>query len=122
MAFVELTCISCPLGCPLRVETDDEGRVLSVTGNTCRRGEEYGRKEVTAPTRTVTSTVRLTGGGSPVVSVRTREDIPKGKIFDVMAAIRSVSVAAPVHIGDVVIPNIAGTGVDLIATAEREAV
>ena len=122
MAFVELTCISCPLGCPLRVETDDEGRVLSVTGNTCRRGEEYGRKEVTAPTRTVTSTVRLTGGGSPVVSVRTREDIPKGKIFDVMAAIRSASVAAPVHIGDVVIPNIAGRGVDLIATAEREAV
>ncbi len=122
MAFVELTCISCPLGCPLRVETDDEGRVLSVTGNTCRRGEEYGRKEVTAPTRTVTSTVRLTGGGSPVVSVRTREDIPKGKIFDVMAAIRSASVAAPVHIGDVVIPDIAGTGVDLIATAEREAV
>ena len=114
MAFVELTCISCPLGCPLRVETDDEGRVLSVTGNT--------RKEVTAPTRTVTSTVRLTGGGSPVVSVRTREDIPKGKIFDVMAAIRSASVAAPVHIGDVVIPDIAGTGVDLIATAEREAV
>lgn len=122
MAFVELTCTSCPLGCPLRVETDDEGRVLSVTGNTCRRGEEYGRKEVTAPTRTVTSTVRLTGGGTPVVSVRTREDIPKGKIFDVMAAIRSASVAAPVHIGDVVIPNIAGTGVDLIATAEREAV
>ena len=122
MAFVELTCISCPLGCPLRVETDDEGRVLSVTGNTCRRGEEYGRKEVTAPTRTVTSTVRLPGGGSPVVSVRTREDIPKGKIFDVMAAIRSASVAAPVHIGDVVIPDIAGTGVDLIATAEREAV
>ncbi len=122
MAFVELTCISCPLGCPLRVETDDEGRVLSVTGNTCRRGEEYGRKEDTAPTRTVTSTVRLTGGGSPVVSVRTSEDIPKGKIFDVMAAIRSASVAAPVHIGDVVIPDIAGTGVDLIATAEREAV
>ena len=122
MAFVELTCISCPLGCPLRVETDDEGRVLSVTGNTCKRGEEYGRKEVTAPTRTVTSTVRLTGGGSPVVSVRTSEDIPKGKIFDVMAAIRSASVAAPVHIGDVVIPDIAGTGVDLIATAEREAV
>ncbi|NBJ89074.1 DUF1667 domain-containing protein [Acutalibacter sp. 1XD8-36] len=122
MAFVELTCISCPLGCPLSVETDDEGRVLSVTGNTCRRGEEYGRKEVTAPTRTVTSTVRLTGGGSPVVSVRTSEDIPKGKIFDVMASIRSASVAAPVHIGDVVIPNIAGTGVDLIATTEREAV
>ncbi len=122
MPIVELTCISCPLGCPLKVETDDEGRVLSVTGNTCKRGEAYGRKEVTAPTRTVTSTVRLLGGSAPVVSVRTREDIPKGKIFDVMAEIRAAAVTAPVHIGDVVISNIAGTGVDLIATADREGI
>lgn len=122
MPTVELTCISCPLGCPLRVETDNEGNVLSVSGNTCKRGEAYGKKEVTAPTRTVTSTVRLLGGSAPVVSVRTRDDIPKGKIFDVMAAIREACVQAPVHIGDVVIADIAGTGVDLIATAEREEV
>ena len=51
LPIVELTCISCPLGCPLKVETDNEGKVLSVTGNTCKRGEDYGRKEVTAPTR-----------------------------------------------------------------------
>lgn len=122
MPTVELTCISCPLGCPLRVEVDEEGKVLSVTGNTCKRGEEYGRKEVTAPTRTVTSTVRLVGGAAPVVSVRTKGDIPKDKIFDVMAEIRGACATAPVSIGDVILRDIAGTGVDLIATAEREAV
>ncbi len=122
MPIVELTCISCPLGCPLKVETDNEGKVLSVTGNTCKRGEDYGRREVTAPTRTVTSTVRLKGGTGPVVSVRTRQDVPKSKIFAIMEEIRRTVVTAPVHIGDVVIPNIAGTGVDLIATADREGI
>ena len=120
MAIVELTCISCPLGCPLKVEADSDGNVLSVTGNTCKRGEAYGRKEVTAPTRTVTSTVRLLGSSMPVVPVRTREDIPKGKIFDVMEAVRCASVQAPVRIGDVIIADIAGTGVDLIATRSVE--
>lgn len=116
MAVIELTCISCPLGCPLKVETDESGAVLSVSGNTCKRGEEYGRKEVSAPVRTVTSTVRVAGGKAPVVSVRTRTDIPKGKIFEVMEEIRKAEVKAPVEIGDVVVPDIAGTGVDLIVT------
>lgn len=116
----ELTCISCPLGCPLRVELDGSGKVLSVTGNTCRRGEEYGRKEVTAPTRTVTSTVRVEGGRTPVVSVRTREDIPKEKIFPCMEEIRRATAKAPVKLGDVVIPNVAGTGVDVIATKDAD--
>lgn len=120
MPIVELTCISCPLGCPLKVETDNEGKVLSVTGNTCKRGEEYGRKEVTAPTRTVTSTVRVQGGSAPVVSVRTREDIPKDKIFAVMEEIRRATAAVPVRIGDVIVKDIAGTGVDLIATRAVE--
>ena len=99
LPIVELTCISCPLGCPLKVETDNEGKVLSVTGNTCKRGEDYGRKEVTAPTRTVTSTVRLKGGSAPVVSVRTKGDVPKDKIFAVMEEIRGAVITAPVHIG-----------------------
>lgn len=120
MPIVELTCISCPLGCPLKVETDNGGKVLSVTGNTCKRGEEYGKKEVTAPTRTVTSTVRVQGGIAPVVSVRTREDIPKDKIFAVMEEVRRTTAAAPVRIGDVIVKDIAGTGVDLIATRAVE--
>lgn len=116
MPIIELTCISCPLGCPLKVETDDQGQVLQVTGNTCKRGEIYGKKEVTAPTRMVSSTVQLLGGEAPVVSVRTKRDIPKDKIFPVMEEIRRVKVQAPVKIGDVVLENAAGTGVEIIAT------
>lgn len=116
MAVIELTCISCPLGCPLRVETDSGGRVASVTGNTCKRGEDYGRREVTAPMRTVTSTVRVTGGAAPLVPVRTKGEVPKEKIFSVMEALRGVSVRAPVRLGQVIVPHIAGTDADLIAT------
>lgn len=118
----ELTCISCPLGCLLRVEVDENGRAVSVSGNTCKRGEIYGKKEVTAPERTVTSTVRVTGGKDPVVCVRTRTEIPKEKIFASMDEIRTASVAAPVRIGDVVISGVAGTDVDVVATkaVERE--
>lgn len=118
----ELTCIGCPLGCALRVELNDAGEVVSVSGNTCKRGEEYGRREVTAPVRMVTSTVRVTGGKAAVVPVRTATDIPKGKIFDCMDEIRNAVVAAPVKIGDVVIENVAGTGVSIVASkaVERE--
>ena len=120
MLVVELTCISCPLGCPLKVETDSSGKVLKVTGNTCKRGEEYGKKEVTNPTRTVTSTVRLLGGTAPVVSVRTQTDIPKEKIFQCMEEIRKAAAEAPVRIGDVILENVAGTGVSVVATANAE--
>lgn len=119
MPVIELTCISCPLGCLLKVETDGEGNALSVSGNTCKRGEEYGRREVSHPVRTVTSTVRTAGAGSdkaPVVSVRTKGDIPKDKIFAVMEEIRRAKAQLPVKTGDVIVADIAGTGVDLIAT------
>ena len=110
-----LTCIGCPMGCPL-VVTMDGGEVVSVTGNTCKRGEIYGRKEVTNPTRIVTSTVRVSGGSIDMVSVKTKEDIPKGKIFEIVAALRQVTAHAPVKIGDVLLTNAAGTGVDIVAT------
>ena len=96
----ELICIGCPMGCPLTV-TLDGGAVVTVQGNTCPRGDAYARKEVTAPTRIVTTTVRVTGGTLPAVSCKTRSDIPKEKIFDVVRALKSVVVPAPVHIGQV---------------------
>ena len=120
MAVIELTCISCPLGCPLRVETDENGQVVSVTGNTCKRGEIYGRKEVTAPERVITSTVKVEGGTAPLVPVRTKTEIPKGKIWECMAAIRKATVKAPVKLGDVVIPNVAETGVDVVTAKTVE--
>lgn len=116
----ELTCIGCPLGCAVQV-TMENGAVVSVTGNTCPRGDAYARKEVTHPTRIVTSTVRVRGGVSPMVSCKTRSDIPKDKIFAVAAALKDVEAAAPVAIGDVLLPDAAGTGVDVIATKAVEA-
>ena len=111
-----LTCIGCPLGCALRVEMEN-GEVLSVSGNTCKRGDDYARKEVTNPTRIVTSTVTVEGGKEVTVSVKTRSDVPKGKIFDCVRALKGVVVKAPVHIGDVILANAAETGVDIIATS-----
>ncbi len=111
----ELTCIGCPMGCALTVELDG-GEVVSVTGNTCKRGEDYAKKEVTNPTRIVTSSVVVTGGTLSAVSVKTQYDIPKDKIFDCVKALKEVVVKAPVHIGDVVLTDVAGTGVDVIAT------
>lgn len=117
MEVRELTCIGCPLGCALKV-TMENGEVASVTGNTCKRGNEYARKEVTHPTRIVTSTVCVEGGAIPMVSVRTQNDIPKEKIFDVMKCVNELRVQAPIHIGDVLLTNIAETGVNLVATKE----
>ena len=114
MEVKELICINCPMGCPLTVTID--GDSLTVTGNTCPRGEDYAKKEVLSPTRIVTSSVRVNGGTIARVSVKTKTDIPKGKIFDVMKEIRATRVDAPVTMGDVVIADCAGTGVEVIAT------
>lgn len=115
-----LTCIGCPLGCSVSV-TMEQKKVVKVTGNTCRRGEIYARKEVANPTRIVTTSVRVTGGTMAMVSCKTKEDIPKEKIFDCMRALADVSVAAPVHMEDVILKNVCGTGVDVIATREVDA-
>lgn len=115
MEKVNLICIGCPLGCPLTVEMDGKN-ILSVSGNTCKNGEKYARKELTDPTRIVTSTVRVTGGTLGMVSVKTSTDIPKGKIFDCIRELQAVDVAAPVTIGQIIIQNVAGTGVSIVAT------
>lgn len=112
-----LTCIGCPMGCELTVELEGL-EVVSVSGYTCRRGKVYGEKEVTHPTRIVTTTVRVDGGAAPVVPVKTREDIPKDKIFACIRALKNVTVQAPVRAGDIVMTDAAGTGVDVIAVKD----
>lgn len=118
----ELTCIGCPLGCAVAVETGEDGQIVSVTGNTCKRGDDYARKEVTNPTRIVTSTVKVEGGALDMVSVKTKSDIPKNKIFACVEGLKGICVKAPVHIGDTIAENIAGTGVDVVATKEIGAI
>lgn len=117
----ELICINCPLGCGLTVTIKD-GEVEKVQGNTCPKGEAYGKKEVTNPTRIVTSIVKITGGVLPVVSVKTASDIPKEKIMDCARVLKEVEVQAPVSIGDVVLEDVCGTGVPMIATKNVSAV
>lgn len=117
MKKVSLTCICCPLGCPLEV-TVEEGRGPVVTGNTCPRGKEYGALEVTAPTRTLTTTLPVPGGDPPMVPVKTAAPIPKKALFPAMEQLRGVQAAPPVALGQVLVKDLAGTGVDLIATRD----
>ena len=117
MSTQELICIGCPMGCNLKVTVSDN-QELTVTGNTCPRGEDYAKKELTDPRRIVTSTVRVTGGHLPAVSVKTAADIPKGKIFECVRQLKDVEMKPPVHIGDIVLENAAGTRVNVVATRE----
>lgn len=112
----ELTCIGCPMGCLVTVELDGDA-ITDISGYTCPRGKTYAEKEVTNPTRIVTSTMKVVGGKRERVSCKTASDIPKDKIDDVMRAINAAEVQAPVVIGEVLIRDIADTGVDVVATA-----
>ena len=103
----ELICIICPRGCSMTAEVTD-GKVI-VSGNACKRGEEYAIAEMTAPKRTVTSIVRVSNREDTMVSVKTKDPIPKENIFDVMEKIRAAKVEAPVSIGDIIIDDIFGT-------------
>ena len=117
MKVKELVCIGCPLGCNLKEEISGGGS-MEVTGNTCPRGADYAKKELTDPRRIVTSSVRVKGGHLPCVSVKTETDIPKDKIFDCVRALKDVELLAPVKIGQVVAEDVAGTGAAVIATKE----
>ena len=107
----EFTCIVCPRGCRLKI--DDQ---LNVTGNSCPRGAQYAKDEVTNPKRMITSIMRVKNRENCVVSVKTSNSIPKGKIFDVMEEINKVSVNAPTHIGDIAIKNVLGLDADIVIT------
>ena len=109
-----MTCILCPRGCAMTVRGEVGG--LQVVGNSCPKGQEYAVNECTNPVRTVTSTVRVSNREDTMVSVKTEQPVPKGKMMDVMAQLRSITVSAPVKIGDVVLTGVFGT--DIIVTKE----
>ncbi|NEZ46951.1 DUF1667 domain-containing protein [Clostridium niameyense] len=115
MEIRELTCIGCPLGCGLEVKMDDS-KVVEVTGNTCPRGKIYAEKECTNPTRILTISIKVENGEEDVVCVKTEKDIPKDKIIEAVEVLKSIEVKAPINIGDIVLENILGSGVNVIAT------
>ena len=110
-------CTACPMGCKLIVRMEGD-EVVKILGQRCRRGETYGRQEAIALQRMVASTVRVVGGLHPLLPVYTKGTIPKRRIGDVLAAIRAVEVKAPVKATQVIIPNVIGTGVDVIASRD----
>ena len=115
---MNFTCVQCPMGCPLTVTLED-GVVTSVTGNTCPRGKVYGEHEATHPERVVTSLVGIVGDYH-AVSVKTTAPVPTDRVDDVLDQISSTLVTLPVTMGDVVVSNVAGTGVDVVATHSRK--
>lgn len=109
----KITCICCPKGCIVTLDTDHPEE--SVTGFSCMQGREYAINELIRPTRTISSTVELIGGAHPRLPVKTNGNIPKEKIFDVMREIEKISVHSPVKCGDVLLPDVLGTGIDIVA-------
>ena len=114
----ELICIVCPKGCHLKV---DEENGWAVSGNSCPKGAEYGRTELQNPTRVLTTTVCVECGLYPRIPVKTSRAIPKGLLMDAMAEVAKVRLTAAVRRGQVILPDLLGTGADLVASRDMEA-
>ena len=112
----QLVCINCPMGCRLIVSMEGD-KVCSVAGNVCKRGEEYARQEAVEPLRVLTSLMRIDGREKPF-SVKTSAPIPKRLMFDCVNEIFAHRAVAPIHVGDVILANVCGTGCDVISTQE----
>lgn len=115
----DIICTTCPVGCSIHVVGDGDV-IQSITGNTCKLGEAYARNEFVCPMRTLTTTVYLSNGAEPLLPVRSAGAVPKAKMFECMKIIRSAVFEAPIAEHQVLIENIAGTGVDIIACLSRE--
>ncbi len=117
-----LTCIICPMGCSMEVEVETNAsgqkKVLSVKDNGCKRGEQYAAKELQNPTRTLTTTMKVEGGELPLVPVKTAGEVPKASLLQCMEVVRRASCKVPVKRGDVLIYDLLGTGVNVVACAD----
>jgi len=114
-----LHCICCPLGCEITASLED-GQVVAVCGNSCPRGEKYAREELTAPQRMLTMTVRILQGKLPLLPVVSARALPKERISDCARALRRITAKAPVRAGDVIVPDLLGLGVDIVASRDMD--
>ncbi len=115
IAEKEITCIVCPIGCKILVRTNGEEFAV-IKGHKCKKGIEYARNEALDPRRMLTTSVLVKNGDWPLVSVKSSQPIPKEKLFVVLQKIKKAAVNAPVILGEIVIKNVADTGIDIIAT------
>ncbi|RLF43438.1 MAG: molybdopterin oxidoreductase [Thermoplasmata archaeon] len=115
MEIKKMTCILCPLGCRMEVSIE-KNKIIRIEGNSCPRGEMYARQEVEAPSRIVISVVKCRDCNLPVISVKTEKPVPKERIREVIDSLAEVEVEPPVNVGDIIVEDVAGTGVNVIAT------
>ncbi len=115
--IAKITCITCPNGCLITVTEHPDGK-CETEGAGCKRGEEYAVQEYREPKRMLITTMRIEGGILPVLPVRSNKALPKGRIFDAVKQVNATSVRAPVKMGTVIIPNLLGLGVDVIASRD----
>lgn len=120
MSERSMVCVACPVGCSIVCEIGSAGDIVSVSGNRCKRGLAYATQEISCPTRTVTAVVPIKGALEPL-SVKTASPIPKHLIFDVLSAIESLDLSAPVLCGEVLVENVCSTGISVVATKTVEA-
>lgn len=120
MTKKEMDCIVCPMSCHIEVTLDESENITIISGNTCKRGESYARSELTNPVRMLTSTVKLLGGMYKRLPVITSGNIPKNMIYPVMNEINKVSVCAPIKINSVIIKNVCGLNIDIVASRSIE--
>lgn len=113
--MTDLICIVCPKGCHLHIDENDD---YKVTGNGCLRGEEYGKKELTSPTRVIPSTVKIKGGIHKRLPVKTDKPISKSLIFEAVKLLNDIEIISPIKTGDIVLSNILGTDVNFVATRD----
>jgi len=116
----EITCIICPNGCHIQVSETEDGE-LDIQGATCKRGIEYAGQEFREPKRMLLTTVRIENGILPVLPVRSNVPIPKEKIFEAVQYVSGVAAQAPIKMGDVIVADLFGLGVDVIASRDMEA-
>ena len=109
----DVVCIVCPKGCRLKVKEEDGE--MSVTGNGCKRGIAYGKKEVTNPTRVITSTVKVNDPVHRRMPIVTKGSVPKAMMFDVVKEINKIQLDLPIYMGDIIIENVLDTGVNVVA-------
>jgi len=110
----EFICIVCPSSC--RLSVSEEGGVIKVKGNDCRRGEEHGIEEYREPLRMLTTTVAIRGSSLPRLPVISSKEIPKAKLGECLSLLYKIEISAPTRCGDVIVENICDTGVDVVAS------
>ncbi|TFF85473.1 MAG: DUF1667 domain-containing protein [Promethearchaeota archaeon] len=115
----EITCIGCPKGCQITVKKLKNGEI-EPEGYSCKKGKEYAIQEYTDPRRILTTTMKVKGGKLPLIPVRSNKGIPKGKLIDGMDVIANKQADAPIKMGDVLISNILGLDVDILASRDLD--